>query len=49
MSMPEVFEKWRQKYGTWHSAPAMLITDLITGDPQRSDILLQARDETCRR
>ena len=24
MSMPEVFEKWREKYGTWHSAPAMV-------------------------
>jgi hypothetical protein len=31
MSMPEVFEKWRQKYGTWHSTPAMVFTGLIMG------------------
>lgn len=47
--MPEVFEKWRQKYGTWNGFPATPITNPIMGKPTRSDILLQAGNKTCHR
>jgi hypothetical protein len=30
-SMPEVFDKWRQKYGASNSDPTTAITALITG------------------
>ena len=48
-SMPEVFDKWRQKYGTWNGSPATPITKPIMGKSTRSDILLQAGNKTCRR
>jgi hypothetical protein len=49
VTMVEVFEKWRRKYGAWYNAQRRPGLRSVSSFVFRTDILIQDRDENCHR